>query len=620
MMNLRFPSIAVVVIVVTGVLLYGHTLPFPFVFDDHVYLVQNPLVKDAHSFAYNGDFVAFSTYSRRAGLDPDLSVNFILRPVTYFTFYINYIIGGMKPAGFRAVNIAIHCANAVLFFIVLLHLLRESRKSGSLTAVSENFISFVAALFFLVHPLQTESVTYVVQRFTSLAVFFYLLTILTYFISHSTVNKITARFFRWTSVFVLVVGMLSKEDLFTVPFMLVALDWLVMGIPLKLVWRRTLPYFCCLPIIPALIGLTAWAQQSGTASLAAAVNITNPYPDPNYPYHYALTQLSAVLTYLRLILVPYGQNLDWEYPLSKSLWDTQVISSVAIIGGILLVTWWLYYKRQADARRSLIFCSVIWYFVTIAISSSIIPLPDVMVEHRCYIATIGAFTAMACCIDIARTYFVDRQVLSRTVAVFAGVWILALIGATVARNEVWRSEISNWTDVISKSPGKFRPLMNLGVAYVEHGKPRKGIACFRKALLIEPALICGYENLATVENSLQNYGEALIVTQVGLKCAPQSIKLHFNQAVAYNGLGQKQKSVEWFKKSIGISPAHKQSHLALGMLYSELKQYDEALKHYKIAASLPAFREFDAQLRYNIAQMEQMVRQHAGPPMAMAGQ
>ena len=389
---------------------------------------------------------------------------------------------------------------------------------------------------------------------------------------------------------------------------------------MKIVWRRALPYFCCLPIIPALIVLTAWAQQSGDASLAAAVNITNPYPDPGYPYHYALTQLSAVLTYLRLILVPYGQNLDWEYPVSKSLWDTQVISSATIIGTIVAVAWWLYYRRQADARRSLIFCSVIWYFVTIAVSSSLVPLPDVMVEHRCYIASIGAFTALACCIDIARTYFADRQGLSHAVTACAAVWILALIGATVARNEVWRSEIANWKDAMSKSPGKFRPLMNLGVAYAEQGKRREGVACFRKALQIEPALISGYENLAIVENAMDNFGEALIVTQVGLRCAPKSIKLHFNQAVAYNGLGQTEKSIEWFKKSVDLSPTHKQSHLALGMLYANLKRYDESLKHYKTAASLPTFREFDAQLRYNIAQMEQMVRQRGGPPVAMAGQ
>jgi len=620
MITPRFYSIAISIIIVTGVLLYGHTLSFPFVFDDHVYLVQNPLVKDADSFTYNGDFVAFSTCSSRMGLDPDLSTNFILRPVTYLTFYINYAIDGMKPRGFRAVNIAIHCANAVLLFMVLLHLLGSSRKSGSLTATSEMFIALTAALLFLVHPLQIESLTYLVQRFTSLTAFSYLFTILTYLIAYSTESKTTARFFRWTSVVGLVVGMLSKEELFTVPFMLVAMDWLVTGIPLKIVWKRTLPYFLCLPIIPVLILLTSWAQHGCSLSLTATVNITNPYPDPNYSYHYALTQLSVVLTYLRLILAPYGLNLDWEYPLSKSLLDPQVIASVATIGAIVAGAGWWYSRRQEDARRSLVFCSVVWYFVTLAVSSSVIPLPDLMVEHRCYIASIGALTALACGVDMIRTYFADRRGLAYVGPACAAVWILALIGATFARNEFWRSEIVNWTDAATKSPKKFRPLMNLGVAYVEHGKSQEGIRCFRKALGIEPALISGYENLATVENSLGHYAKALLVTQVGLKYAPNSVKLHFNQAVAYKELGQIQKSVEWFRKTIAISPTHKTSHLALGLLYTDLKQYKEALKHFKVAASLPTFQQFDAQLRHNIVQLEHMIRQRAGPPVAMRGQ
>jgi len=615
-----FYRIAVGIIIAVGALLYGHTLSFPFVFDDHIYLVDNPLVKDGDSFVYNRDFVAFSTYSKRMGLDPDLSTNFILRPVTYLTFYINYVVDGMNPRGFRVVNIAIHCANAVLVFLVLWHLLDRSRKSGSVTTVSRGFIAFTAALLFLVHPLQTESVTYIVQRFTSLAAFFYLFTVLTYLIAFSTSNRIVASFFRWTSVIGLIVGMLSKESLFTAPFMLVAIDWLVMGIPLKIVWRRVLPYLLCLPVIPAMIMVTSWAQNSGHANLANAFNITNPYPNPDYPYHYALTQLSAVLTYLRLILVPYGQNLDWDYPLLKSILDERVLGSVTMIAVIVAAAWWLYCKRQEDARRSLFFCSAIWYFVTIADSSSVIPLPDLMVEHRCYIASIGALTALTCCVDMLRTFFIERRGNIYVVPACTAVWILALIAATVARNEVWRSEIIIWEDAAAKSPRKFRPLMNLGVVYVEQGKPKEGMACFRKALQIEPALICAYENLATMENASGNHAEALLLSQMGLSYAPRSYKLNFNRAVAYDKLGETEKSIEWFKKTIELNPTHKQSHLALGMIYAERKQYKDALKHYRIAAALPELREFDAQLRFNIMRVEQMIRQDAHPPMALPDQ
>jgi tetratricopeptide (TPR) repeat protein len=616
----RFHSVALAILIATGAFLHGHTLPFPFVFDDHIYLVDNPLVKEIHSFAYRGDFVAFSTYSRRLGLDPDLSTNFILRPVTYLTFYANYVADGMKPRGFRAVNIAIHCANAVLLFLLLSHLLGASRKSGSIATASEGFIAFTAALLFLVHPLQIESVTYVVQRFTSLAAFFYLFTMLTYLMSFSTANRITARFFRSASFIGLILGMLSKESVFTLPFMLVAVDWLVMGIPLKVVWKRAVPYFFCLPIIPALIALTSWAQHSGAASVGTALNITNPYPDPNYPYHYALTQLSAVLTYLRLILLPYGLNLDWDYPLSKSLLDVRVLGSVATIAAILAGAGWWYYRRQEDVRRSLLFCSVLWYFVALSISSSVVPLPDLMVEHRCYIASIGALTAVACWIDMVRTRVLERYGNRWIVPACAAGCVLALGVATVTRLEVWRSEIVNWQDVVAKSPGKFRPLMNLGVAYVEKGMHEKGIMCFQKALQLEPALIGAYENLAATQNMVRRHGEALLAAQVGLRYAPHSCKLHFQKAMAYDALGQTEKSIELFQKVIVLKPDHKQAHMALGMICARVKRYDEALKHFRIAASLPMFHEFDAQLRYNIVQLETMVRQPVGPPVAVSGQ
>lgn len=616
----KFNYIAAAIIIAAGVLLYAHTLPFPFVFDDDIYLVENPLVMDIRSFVYNRDFVAFSTYSKRLGLDPDLSTNFILRPVTYLTFYINYVFDEMRPQGFRAVNIAIHCANALLVFAMLSFLINRSRKSGSVPDGSQRFIALAAALLFLAHPLQTESVTYIVQRFTSLAAFFYLLTILAYLVAHSTENRTVTTFFRCVSVASLLVGMLVKESLFTAPFMLAAIDCLVMGIPWSIVWRRLIPHFLCLPVIPALILLTSWAQESGQASVAAAFNITNPYADPYYQYYYALTQLSAVLTYLRLILVPCGQNLDWDYPLSKSILDQRVLGSAAMICGILMAAWWLYFKQRNDARRSLIFCGVIWYFVTLADSSSIVPLPDLFVEHRCYIASLGALTALTSGLDMLRTLLAKRQLAAFIVPTCAAAWILALCAATFARNEVWRSTISIWTDAAVKSPKKLRPLTNLGNAYVQHEKPREAIACYRRVLQNDNGFLAAYINIAVIENTAKNHAEALLASLTGLECNPQNAELHFTAGWAYDGLGQTQSAMNYFKKAIALCPTHKKAHMALGLVYAHRKQYDDALKHYRIAVALPTFREFDAQIRFGIANAENMIRRDEHPVTPLSNQ
>jgi len=611
----RFHAAALGIIVATGVLLYGHTLSFPFVFDDHVYLVDNPLVKDARSFVFNGDFVSFSTYSRRMGLDPDLSTNFILRPFAYLTFYINYALDGMRPRWFRAVNIAIHCSNAVLLFLILSRLLRASPKRGSLSSFSEGFIALGSALLFLAHPLQTESVTYVVQRFTSLGTFFYLLTILTWLLSNASESGTASRWFRCGSVAALVIGMLTKEFLFTAPFMIALLAWLVMDTPLKTACKRALPHFLCLPIIPSLIVLTAWAQHHGSASVSAALNITNPY-GPDYQYHYALTQPSVILAYVRLILLPYGLNLDPDYPMCTSPLQPRFFMSALAILAILVGSWLWYRQRQRGVRRSLIFFSVLWFFLTVAPDSSVVPLPDLMAEHRSYLPSIGAFCALACVGDLLRTHFSHLRAAHHVIVAYAGAWIVALCAGTFFRHEVWRSEIAIWSDTVAKSPNKLRPLLNLGTAYYEHGKPVEAAACFHRVIQIAPSCAVAYLNLGKMMNAAGKFQDALAVLQAGLRHAPDDPDLHFELGVSQCGLGQIQEGEKSFKRAIQHRATHVRSHLNLGLIYAKSRQYEQALEYYRKADAL---RPLDPQSRQIVSQIETVLRQRKAGPVILSG-
>lgn len=579
-----FRWIACGILLAVGVVLYAYTLSFPFVFDDHIYLVNNPLVKDAGSFSFMRDFSTFVAAPKNMGLDPDLSTNFILRPVAYLTFHLNYAVDGLRPRGYRAVNIALHCLNAILLFQVLWRLLGTSQKRGDLSHVSVGFIAFGSALLFLVHPLQTESVTYIVQRFTSLGVFFYLLTILTHLLAGAASNWKTAWLWRAGSVVALVLGMLSKEEVFTAPFLLIALDWLVMGAPLKVALKRAWPHLLCLPIIPLLIVLTSHAQHGGNLTLAGAVNIVNPHAYSSY--HYALTQLSVVLLYLRLIMFPAGLNLDWEYPLSTSLLEGRVLISAALIIVLIAGSWLWWRIRRTDVRCALIFVSVIWYFTTLAISSSVLPLPDLICEHRCYLASIGAVCALVCCVDLLRSRLAHVRVVRFIVPAATVVWVLALSAATVARNNVWRSELTIWSDTTAKSPHKGRAWSNLGVAYHEHGKPQEAISCFRKVIQLDPRYLVGYQNLGVALNSVRQYQEAFVVSQLGLRYEPNCAPLHFNMGVSCYGLGQTSNSIQSLTQAITICPRHVLAHVWLAGIHSDLRQYDTALKHYRIAASL----------------------------------
>jgi hypothetical protein len=550
---------------ILGVLLYGWTLPFPFVFDDYIYLVDNPLVKESRSFTFMGDFRAFANHSKNLGLDPDLSTNFILRPVAYGTFHLNYLLGGMNPAGFRLLNIAIHCANALLLFELVARLLRAPRNGGGGAPDSALFIALVSSLLFLVHPLQIESVTYVIQRFTSFGTMFYLFTVLMFVVARTSEDPVMARRCRCFSVGGLLVGMFVKEFLFTAPFVMVLLDWLVLRTPVRDACRRAVPWLVCMPIIPVLIIVTSAAQNEGGASFAAALNVAAPQgKEGSYAYHYALTQPGVVLTYLRLILLPRGLNIDPDHPLSTSVLEWRVLGPVGLLVAIIVVSWAWYSRGTGDARRSLAFCSVLWFFITISIDSSIVPLPDLMSEHRSHLPSVGIFMALACMADMARTQWMHRPRLRVAVPAVVSAWILALGVATVFRNQVWSTEVSIWADAVAKSPNKPRPWNNLGTSQHEAGDLAGATASFRRAIELEPRYVDAYQNLALNGIAARRYREALEAAQAGLRIAPDSHKLHYVLGLAYCGLEEGEKALAAFgaAQSRGLLTQQQQAFIA----------------------------------------------------------
>lgn len=605
----RLRTFGLVLIGALALLLYGDTLPLPFVFDDHVYLVDNPLMKNIRSFVWMGDFTRFANLSKNLGLDPDLSTNLILRPVTYFTFYLNYLADGMNPRCFRAVNIAIHGANAIVLLLLVSRLLRTSKKRGALPDFSTELIALFAALLFLVHPLQIESVTYVVQRFTSLGTLFYLLTILTYLRANTTEDWQAARRWRVLSIACLIVGLFTKEFLFTAPCLLFLLDWLVMGASPATAGRRTLPYFICLPLLPVLIFFTATAQHAGDASLTATLNIANSGTHSSYAY--ALTQLSVVLTYLRLIFVPVGLNLDWDYPLTTSLLDGAALRSLLLLAGLIggAIYWLRHHGREV--RHALLGFGVLWFFLTLAIDSSIVPLPDLLCEHRSYLPSIGVLCALAAGASLLQDRLDRWPRLRHLVPVLMVGWLLALAIATNLRHHVWQSRVGLWQDTTAKSPQKFRAWVNLGEAYYESKQPAEAVACFQHAIDLETKCYLAYRNLGIVENVRGNYKAALAALALGIQVAPFDPQMHLELGRTYAHLGDMQRGEQALRRAIEIQPSNRPAHLALGALYTMTKHYPQALEQMRIAHAL---EPLDTVLQHLADQLAPLVAEAQNSP------
>lgn len=613
-MNLRrFPSLAVAAILAAGLLLYGRTLPFPFVFDDHIYLVGNPLMKDLHSFAFPADFAAFATLAGRMGLDPDLSTNFILRPLGYLTFHLNFALGGLNPAGYRAVNIAVHLVNALLVFAIVRRLMAPRPGGDPLPPFSAAFVPFLAAMLFLAHPMQIESVTYVVQRFTSLGTMFYLLTVLAHLRSIAAERRGVAVAFRAASVAALLAGMLTKEFLVTAPLMLVLIDRAMLGTSWRRAAFRALPHLLCLPLIPALVLLTAAAQHAGAGGIVTALNIANPR-GPDYAGQYALTQPGVIATYLRMLVAPGGFNLDPDRPLCVAWHEARVLAPAALLAllGAVALAWPR--RRGGGIRGALLRGGVLWFFVTIALDSSIVPLPDVMAEHRAYLPSVGLLVALACAVDLLRTALPARRPAMLAAVAACAVWVVLLGAATWIRHGAWSSELAMWSDVVAKSPGKARAWLNLGVVRYERREMNEAAACFGKVMELVPGCPIPYVNLGTMRNIEGRFREGLEASAAGLRFAPEDVSLRYNLGVALCGLGRAAEGVQVFEEALRLRATHRPTHLALGQVYAGMGRYADALGHFKIAGAL---QPLDPDARAIVQAIENLIQ--PAPANAVAG-
>lgn len=607
---------AAALIVVVACLLYAFTVPFPFVFDDYIYLVNNPLAQNPRSFGFLFDFNTFANASTRMGLDPDLSTNFILRPFAYLSFYANIAFDGLRPHYFRLVNIFVHILNAMFLYALLHHLLERFPEPGGFSRRSARFIALTAAMLFLAHPLQTESVTYIIQRFTSLGTFFFLATLLAFFWADLARHRWQAKILRALSVLVLLLGMLTKEFVFLAPFFLVLMERYCFKRQWKESLRRAAPHLCCLPIIPALMAATAIAQHGGVFDPGNVLNIANSTVQPIAPHEYALTQPAVVLRYLRMLVVPIGLNIDPHFPQARHLLQPGVLTAIITLALIAASAWTWQRRRPLDLHARLTWCGVFWFFACLSPDSSFVPLPDVMAEHRTYLPSIGFFLAASALLDYARTRIpFTGPTWAHPVLVGTVLWALALGGGTVARNVVWRSNVSMWRDSTRKSPAKWRPWQNLGAAYYEAGRIPEAYEATRNAMRLQPLARGLHQNLSMLASMIGRHQEAADVCLAGLQMTPDNVNLHFNLGIAFKGLGQTAQSVDEFCKVVSLDPSNQAAYLNLGLLYARLGQLQQAVDAFRRAGDI---RPLGSEAQREVAEIQAKMMQPPDMPVTPA--
>jgi hypothetical protein len=364
--------IAVGLIAGVAFVIYSNTFAVPFLFDDRPNITLNPNVQ-----------IKVLTWDRIENLIK-YSYRESIRVFAYFTFALNYYFGELDVFGYHLVNFIIHvfsgiCLYWFLYLTFNLPSLRE--KYGALSYK----VALFASLIFVAHPIQTQSVTYIVQRMASMAGMFYLLTFVLYI--QGRLSKGKARFFCFGGgVVTYLLGVFSKENVAILPFFIALYEfYFFQDFDLSPKGKKVLSVLIGALLVLGAFGLLLWGRRYIQV-------IIEGYQTRSFTMEErGLTQFRIVLYYLSLLIYPHPSrlNLDYDFPVSKSILDpaTTLISMVVVLGLIGYSLW------TAKKRPVLSFC-ILWYFGNLVIESSIFPL-EMVFEHRLYLPSIGPFILFA---------------------------------------------------------------------------------------------------------------------------------------------------------------------------------------------------------------------------------
>jgi len=590
-------SLQVCLIVVVGLILYARTLQVPFVLDDFESIAHNPLIT---SLAYFSDLGSGKMFFGHAG--------FVSRWFGYRSFALNYRMHGLDLPGYHAVNIAIHLlASLCVYWIVRLTFRTPYfLKGGNSGRIGEQagFTALVAALLFVAHPLQTQAVTYLIQRLASLAALLYLASLACYVqgrLASRGAGKLHLSGAAWfaASLVSAFLALKTKQNSCTLPITILLYELLFFtGAHRKRLLGALLALGALAGSAGALLALRSgkpWVELLGQLDQATRLQTDMSRWD------YLATQFRVIVTYLRLVILPVGQRLVYDYPADQGFLNGPVLLSAALLiclvaaGCICLQRSRAWQGSEGDASPLLrvIAFGIFWFFIALSIESSIIPIADVIFEHRMYLPLAGLFLALAASLTLASG---ESGALAGwpklpVVAGAAGV-LLLLSGLTIARNETWRSEVGLWQDNTQKTPNKGGVYLNLGAAQERAGN----LAGAEEAYLAA--------NTLTVDQpfSRLDLGRLYLLSNrldEAQKQFQEALGIDPTMGDAYNNIGkimemkhQDDEALKEYLKAVRYRPYLAAPYLNIGRLYAKQKRYPEAIKEYdKAIVREPAYFE-----------------------------
>ena len=497
------------------------------------------------------------------------------RPLINLSLAINYAISGYKVWSYHALNLTVHILAGLTLLGIVRRTLLQPPLRERFGAVADELALAIAVLW-TVHPLQTESVTYVVQRAESIMGMFYLLTLYCFIRGAESEH---ARLWYGLSVVACALGMASKEVMVTAPVMVLLYDRAFLSGSFRESWQRRRPLYLGLAGTWIVLGaVLAVAHVLAYISTTAQQRIGITW------WQYLVTEPGVILYYLRLSVWPAPLTMDHAWPLAKT-WLSIVPPALAVMV-LIAATAWVWKRNPAWGFAG------VWFFLMLAPSSSFIPLHDALYEHRMYLP-LAAVVSLA----VVGLHAVARE---KSWAAFA-VLAVGLGFLTRQHNRIYYCEPHYNLGVALGRAGRFQesadqleqaarivtgnPLLhyNYGVALMALGRQAEAAQEYEEAVRLKPDFADAHCNLANLLSTLGKPEEAVGHYELALRAKPNDAELHYNFGVVLARLNRVPEAIAQWEQVVRINPDYASAHNNLGIALEQLGRVPEAIAQYNAA-------------------------------------
>lgn len=568
--------LVILLIVIVGFVLYFNTFSNKMFWDDDDNILKNQFIQNGQHFP--------KYFSENLIAGAGLLSNY-WRPVLLSVFSLEWHLWGDWAPGYHFVNISLHIADAIILFFILFYIFKNY------------WLAIFTALIFLVHPLQTEAVTYVSGLADPLSVFFIFLGIL-FYLKFRVSGKIPLKSsFYFLSLLMYAMALMSKETAIIMPAILLIADFFFLNQAgqlslkerLKKIGKAIWPFF-------VLAGLYVLLR----ATILNFINTFNLYNEENIftsNFYIRLFTFFRVLTiYLGLLLWPFGLHMERSVGIATSFFSPSVILGGFVFFGLLVLAF------KKFKRFPILSFGILWFFIGLFPTSNLlVPGSGLLYEHWLYLPMIGIFLILVWLGQVLTKRYNFQKILLGILIIF----LIFLSILTIDRNKDWRDPVTFYNQTLEYAPTSYRIINNLGMAYADQGNHEKAEETYKRAINFDPANPVAYHNLGNCYQKIGKLDLAIENFNTAISLDPKFI---FSYNVLVNiHLGNKnyREAREVLENYLDYSDSKIDVFFLLAQIAVEEKDFDAALVYLEKALAIDSRNQL---IQADIANLKKLIK------------